>query len=53
MNIAFQFFPLEAKCNDVVDKDKHPGSCDLSYMAAHDPEKFLSIHDEVFADMCV
>jgi protein-disulfide isomerase len=49
INIAFQFFPLDAKCNDVVDKDLHPGACDLSYMAAYDPDKFLQIHDEIFA----
>jgi len=51
INIAFQFFPLDAKCNDVVDKDKHPGACDLSYISAYDPEKFVAIHDEVFANM--
>ena len=48
MNVAFQMFPLEAKCNDVVEKDLHPGACDLSYAAVHDPEKFLDIHDEIF-----
>jgi hypothetical protein len=48
INIAFQFFPLESKCNGVVEKDLHPGVCDLSYMAAYDPDKFLAIHDEVF-----
>ena len=51
INVAFQFFPLEASCNDVVEKDKHPGACDLSYMAAHDPDRFLAIHDEVFANL--
>ncbi len=25
INVAFQFFPLDAKCNDVGEKDKHPG----------------------------
>lgn len=49
INVAFQFFPLDETCNDVVDKNLHPGSCDLSYMAAYDPDKFLSIHDEIFA----
>ncbi len=48
MNVAFQFFPLEAACNDVVEKDLHPGACDLSYAAAYDAEKFLEIHDEIF-----
>jgi len=48
MNVAFQFFPLDGKCNTVVDKDKHPQACTLSYIAAHDPGKFLAIHDEIF-----
>lgn len=49
INIAFQFFPLEGKCNTVVDKDRHPGGCDLSYIAAKDPAKFSAIHDEIFS----
>jgi protein-disulfide isomerase len=32
----------------VVVKDKHPGACDLAYLAAYDPSKFLLIHDELF-----
>jgi protein-disulfide isomerase/uncharacterized membrane protein len=50
MNVAFQFFPLDAQCNDVVEKDKHPGACDVSYMAAYDPGTFKVIHDEIFAN---
>jgi len=50
LNIAFQFFPLEAKCNTVVEKDLHPGACELAYLAAYDSAKFLQIHDEVFAN---
>jgi protein-disulfide isomerase len=49
INMAFQFFPLEAKCNRVVAKDLHPGACDLAYIAAQDPARFRAIHDEVFA----
>ena len=49
INIALQFFPLDGKCNDVVDKNLHPGACDLSYIAAYDQDKFLKIHDEIFA----
>lgn len=48
MNVVFQFFPLDGKCNTVVAKDLHPQACDLSYIAAHDPNKFLAIHDEIF-----
>lgn len=51
MNVVFQFFPLDGKCNTVVDKDKHPQACALSYIAAHDPSKFLAIHDEIFDNL--
>jgi protein-disulfide isomerase/uncharacterized membrane protein len=50
LNVVFQFFPLDAQCNEVVEKDLHPGACDVSYMAAYDPDKFLPIHDAVWAD---
>ena len=50
INIAFQYFPLESSCNKVVEKDLHPGACDLSFLSAHDPAKFLAIHDEIFAN---
>lgn len=50
INIAVQLFPLEAKCNDVVDKDLHPGACDVSLYAMYDPSKFVDIHDEIFAN---
>jgi protein-disulfide isomerase/uncharacterized membrane protein len=48
LNVAFEFFPLEAKCNTVVDKDRHPGACDLALYSAYDPAKFPAIHDEIF-----
>ena len=48
INVAFQFFPLEATCNTVVEKDLHPGACELSWIAAYDPEKFKAIHDEIW-----
>lgn len=55
MNVLFQFFPLEARCNDVVDKNLHPGACDLAYIAAyvavHEPQKFAALHDEIFANL--
>jgi uncharacterized membrane protein/protein-disulfide isomerase len=50
INVAFQFFPLEAKCNTVVEKDLHPGACALSYLAAFDPAQFMVLHDEIFAN---
>ncbi|MBU4203153.1 MAG: ribose-phosphate diphosphokinase, partial [Acidobacteria bacterium] len=50
INIAFQFFPLEGKCNTVVAKDIHPGACELTAIAAYDPARFVEIHDEIFAN---
>ncbi len=50
INIAFQLFPLEGKCNDVVEKDLHPAACDVSLMAIHDPDSFQAIHDEIWAN---
>lgn len=50
INLAFQFFPLEGKCNNVVEKDIHPGACDLSLIAAHDPGLFPVLHEEIFAN---
>ena len=48
LNVAFQPFPLEAVCNDVVEKDLHPGACDIHYLAAHDPGKFKEVYDEIW-----
>jgi uncharacterized membrane protein/protein-disulfide isomerase len=51
INIAFQFFPLEGLCNPVaLEKDIHPGACELAYIAAYDPALFVAIHDEIFAN---
>jgi len=50
INLAFQFFPLEGKCNNVVEKDIHPGACELSLIAAHDPGLFPALHEEIFAN---
>jgi uncharacterized membrane protein/thiol-disulfide isomerase/thioredoxin len=51
INIAFQFFPLEGSCNPVaLEKDIHPGACELAFIAASDPAQFVAIHDEIFAN---
>jgi uncharacterized membrane protein/protein-disulfide isomerase len=50
INVAFQFFPLEGQCNQVVEKDIHPGACELVYYAAADPGQFPVIHNEIFAN---
>ncbi len=49
INLVYQFFPLEAKCNSVVAKDLHPGACEAAYIAAgYDPAQFARIHDELW-----
>jgi uncharacterized membrane protein len=50
MNVAFQFFPLEASCNHVVPKDLHPGACEVSWILAHDPALFPALLDTVWAN---
>jgi uncharacterized membrane protein/thiol-disulfide isomerase/thioredoxin len=51
INISFQFFPLEGRCNPVaLEKDIHPGACELAYIAAYDPAQFVAIHDEIFVN---
>jgi len=50
INIAFQFFPLEGKCNQVVEKNLHTGACDLSLIAAHNAGLFPVLHEEIFAN---
>ncbi|MDD5542437.1 MAG: vitamin K epoxide reductase family protein [Acidobacteriia bacterium] len=50
INVAFQFFPLEAKCNQVVEKNRHPGACELAYMAAADASKFQALNEEIFGN---
>jgi len=51
LNIAIQFFPLDGTCNTVVpEKAKlHPGACETTYIAAGNPERFVEIHDEIWA----
>lgn len=49
INVAWQFFPLEVKCNSVAAKNKHPGACEAAYLAAYDPAKFQQIHDDLLA----
>jgi uncharacterized membrane protein len=52
LNVAFQFFPLDGACNDVVPQKKnfHPGSCELSLMLAGDTAAFPAMLDEVWAN---
>lgn len=52
LNVAIQFFPLEGLCNEVVPEkaNLHPGACELTYIAAGNPERFAEMHDEIWAN---
>jgi uncharacterized membrane protein/protein-disulfide isomerase len=50
INVAFQFFPLETKCNGASRRTLHPFACDVSYIAAHDVARFAQIHDEIYTN---
>lgn len=50
INIAIQFFPLDGACNNVVPEKAglHPGACELTWIAAGVPDRFIEIHDEIW-----
>ena len=52
INVAIQFFPLDGACNTVVPEkaNLHPGSCEMTYIAAGNPAHFAEIHDEMWAN---
>jgi hypothetical protein len=50
INLAYQLFPREGQCNEVVEKDLHLGACNVSYMAAYDPDKFQEIQADILAN---
>ncbi|MBM3293990.1 MAG: hypothetical protein FJY82_05640 [Candidatus Aminicenantes bacterium] len=51
MNIVYQFYPLDACNQSVAEKaGLHPGACELSLIAAHNPGLFPVIHEEIYAN---
>lgn len=50
VSIQYMFFPLDAKCNSNVKGRFHESACDAAMLAACDEKKFVSLHDEIFAN---
>ena len=50
LNVQYMFYPLDAKCNSNVKGAFHANACDAAFLAACDPAKFVTIHDEIFAN---
>ena len=49
INIQYLFFPLDHNCNDQIKNPLHPLACQAAYLAHCSGEKFLTVHDEIFA----
>lgn len=49
LNIQYIFYPLDSKCNSNVKGRFHDNACDAAALAACSTEKFLAVHDEIFA----
>lgn len=49
VNVAYYFYPLDNACNPKITRAFHQYACKAAYLAACDEEKFLEVHDEIFA----
>lgn len=50
INVQYMFYPLDAKCNSNVKGRFHDSACDAAMLAACDTNKFVEVHDEIFAN---
>lgn len=50
INIQYMFYPLDMTCNKEMKGSLHPYACQAAYLAACDEEKFVEIHDHIFAN---
>ncbi|MDH4468168.1 MAG: thioredoxin domain-containing protein [Bacteriovoracaceae bacterium] len=46
--INYYFFPLDSACNPQINSAMHPFACRAAMIAACDPKKFATLHDEIF-----
>ena len=50
INIQYMFYPLDMTCNKDMKGSLHPYACQAAYLAACSEEKFVEIHDYIFAN---
>lgn len=50
LNVQYMFFPLDAKCNSNMKNRFHQHACDAAMIAACDKNKFVTVHDDIFAN---
>lgn len=49
MNVQYFFYPLDSACNSSVKSAMHQYACRAAELAACDKNKFVEVHDEIFA----
>jgi len=51
MSLVFKHYPLDQECNPALNRNVHPGACQLAAAAscAHLQDKFWPFHDVIFA----
>lgn len=50
INIQYMFYPLDPACNSGMKGGGHPYACQAAYLSACHADKFLAIHDHIFAN---
>lgn len=50
LNIQYFFYPLDMTCNSKMTSVMHAYACQAAYLASCLPQKFLEIHDQIFAN---
>lgn len=48
ITVQYFFYPMDPNCNSSIKRSSHIYACAAAYLAACLPEKFISIHDEIF-----
>ena len=49
INIQYLFYPLDQNCNDGIKRAFHPLACQAAFLAHCSEDKFVTVHDEIFA----
>ena len=50
LQINYYFFPLDPSCNPEVKNNIHGLACASAQIASCDENKFLAVHDQIFAE---
>lgn len=51
VSIQYKFYPLDPSCNAALKRQIHPLACQASYLAYCAPEKFETLHHEIFQEV--